>query len=80
MTAIYLLGPFRLDAEAMILFRGAESMALGHRAVALLRVLVERPAIVVSKDSLVGLSRQSGHYPCWVIWSARCQTEKIVAN
>ena len=40
--AIYLLGPFRLDAEAAILFRGAELVALGHRAVALLRVLVER--------------------------------------
>jgi TolB-like protein/Tfp pilus assembly protein PilF len=51
--AIYLLGPFRLDAEAAILFRGAEPMALGHRAVTLLRVLVERPGTPVSKDSLI---------------------------
>src|SRR5215831_18778101 len=51
--AIYFLGPFRLDAEAAILFRGAVPVALGHRAVALLRVLVERPGIPVSKDALI---------------------------
>ena len=51
--AIYFLGPFRLDAEAAILFRGAEPVALGQRAVALLRVLVEQPGIPVSKDSLI---------------------------
>src|SRR5262249_36942857 len=53
MAATYILGPFRLDAEAKILFRGAEPVALGQRAVALLRVLVERPGIPVSKDSLI---------------------------
>src|SRR5262249_49971547 len=53
MAAIYILGPFRLDAEAAILFRGTEPVALGQRAVALLRVLVERPRIPVSKDALV---------------------------
>jgi DNA-binding winged helix-turn-helix (wHTH) protein len=41
MAATYILGPFRLDAEAKILFRGAGPVALGQRAVALLRVLVE---------------------------------------
>jgi TolB-like protein/tetratricopeptide (TPR) repeat protein len=53
MATIYLFGPFRLDAEAAILFRGAEPTALGQRAVALLRVLVERPGIPVSKDALI---------------------------
>jgi class 3 adenylate cyclase/predicted ATPase len=47
------LGPFRLDTEAGILFRGAEPVALGSRAVALLRVLTERPGVPVSKDALI---------------------------
>jgi class 3 adenylate cyclase/predicted ATPase len=47
------LGPFRLDTEAGILFRGAEPVALGSRAVALLRVLTERPGVPVSKDVLI---------------------------
>ena len=53
MATIYILGPFRLDAEAAILFRGAEPVALGQRAVALLRVLVERRRIPLSKDALI---------------------------
>jgi TolB-like protein/Tfp pilus assembly protein PilF len=53
MATTYILGRFRLDAEAAILFRGAEPLALGQRAVALLRVLVERPRIPVSKDALI---------------------------
>src|SRR5215831_8511128 len=52
MVTTYILGPFRLDAKAAILFRGAEPVALSQRAVALLRVLVERPRIPVSKDAL----------------------------
>jgi TolB-like protein len=53
MATIYRLGPFRLDAEAAILFRGAEPVALGRRAVALLSVLVERTGTPVSKDALI---------------------------
>ena len=53
MAATYLLGPFRLDAETDTLFRGGEPVSLGHRAVALLRVLVERWGIPVSKDALM---------------------------
>ena len=53
MATIYLLGSFRLDAQAEMLFRGAEPVALGQRAVALLRALVERPGIPVSKDALI---------------------------
>jgi len=53
MGAAYILGPFRLDAETDTLFRGGEPVSLGHRAVALLRVLVERRGIPVSKDALM---------------------------
>ena len=53
MAGTYLLGPFRLDAETDTLFRGGEPVSLGHRAVALLRVLVERRGIPVSKDALM---------------------------
>src|SRR5262249_5400972 len=53
MAAGYVLGPFRVDAETHTLFRGGELVSLGHRAVALLRVLVERRGIPVSKDALM---------------------------
>ncbi|HXA69719.1 MAG TPA: transcriptional regulator, partial [Stellaceae bacterium] len=53
MGTSYFLGPFRLDAEAGILFRRAKPMALGQRAVALLRALVERPGSPISKDALI---------------------------
>jgi adenylate cyclase len=46
-------GPFRLDTEAQMLFRGAEPVALGRRAVALLCVLVERAGTPVPKDALI---------------------------
>jgi TolB-like protein len=51
--SIYVFGPFRLDSQAEILFRGNEALSLGRRAVALLRVLVERPGEPVSKDALI---------------------------
>ena len=47
------LGPFRLDTQDKLLFRGSEPVALGRRAIALLRALVERPGMVVSKDALI---------------------------
>jgi TolB-like protein/Flp pilus assembly protein TadD len=53
MTAIYALGPFRLDVAAGILFRGAEPVALGQRAVALLQVLVVGAGNPISKDRLI---------------------------
>jgi len=53
MARIYTLGPFRLDAEAQVLFRGTQPVALGQRAVVLLRILVERPGDLVSKDTLI---------------------------
>ena len=36
-----------------LLFRGSEPLALGRRALALLRALVERPGALVSKDALI---------------------------
>jgi TolB-like protein len=53
MARTYTLGPFRLDAEVQVLFRGAEPIALGQRAVALLHALVEKPGNLISKDTLI---------------------------
>ena len=53
MTAIYAFGPFRLDVAAGILFRGAEPVALGQRAVALVQILVEGGGNPISKDRLI---------------------------
>ena len=53
MTAINSFGPFRLDVAAGMLFRGAEPVALGQRAIALLRVLIEEPGTPISKDTLI---------------------------
>ncbi len=47
------LGPFHLDTRNDLLLRGSEPMALGQRAIALLRALVERPGALVSKDALI---------------------------
>jgi TolB-like protein/Flp pilus assembly protein TadD len=53
MAASYSFGPFRLDGEAEALFRGTEPVALGRRAVALLRVFVEHPGAILSRDALI---------------------------
>lgn len=53
MATIHEFGPYRLDAEAEMLFREAEPVALGRRAVVLLRLLVERAGTPVSKDALM---------------------------
>src|SRR3989442_6313404 len=53
MSMIHQFGPFRLDADAGILFCGAVPTVLGQRAVALLRLLLERAGAPVSKDALI---------------------------
>jgi DNA-binding winged helix-turn-helix (wHTH) protein len=53
MATSHQLGPFRLDGQAGILYRDAEPVGLGQRAVALLRVLVETAGGPVSKDVLI---------------------------
>ncbi len=50
---IYTLGPFRLDTQDNLLFRGNEPLALGRRALALLSALVQRPGALVSKEALI---------------------------
>src|SRR5579871_382938 len=52
-STIYSFGPFRLDGESEILFRGTEPTPVGQRAVALLRVLIEQPGLPVSKSVLM---------------------------
>ena len=49
----HVLGPFRLDTQDDLLWRGSEPVALGRRATALLRALVERRGALVSKDALI---------------------------
>ena len=53
MATTYIFGPFRFDAAREILFRGTEPVALGQRAIGLLRLLLERPGVPVSKDALI---------------------------
>ncbi|MGY3588753.1 TolB-like protein/Tfp pilus assembly protein PilF [Bradyrhizobium sp. USDA 4341] len=53
MATIHEFGPFRLDAGAEMLFRESEPVALGRRAVVLLRLLVERAGSLVSKGALM---------------------------
>ena len=53
MARVYTFGPFRLDAEAEILFHDGEPVGLGSRAVAVLRALLERAGEPVSKAALI---------------------------
>src|SRR5262249_40054251 len=50
---IYALGPFRLNTEGDLLLRGGEPVALGRRAVAVLRALIEQAGALVLKDALI---------------------------
>lgn len=66
MDTVYEFGPFRLDVKAEILFRGADPMPVGRRAVAVLLALLERPGVPVSKDALMqaawpGLAVEEGN-------------------
>ena len=66
MAAIYSFGPFHLDTRAQTLFRGSEPVALGRRAVALLRVLVEQSGTPVPRNALIeagwaGLAVEEGN-------------------
>jgi TolB-like protein/DNA-binding winged helix-turn-helix (wHTH) protein/predicted ATPase/Tfp pilus assembly protein PilF len=50
---IHALGPFRLDTRGDVLLLGDQPLALGRRAVAVLRVLIEQRGAVVLKDALI---------------------------
>jgi TolB-like protein/Tfp pilus assembly protein PilF len=52
-SAIYKFGLFSLDIEAGMLLLGVEPTLLGQRAIALLRLLLDRAASPVSKDALI---------------------------
>jgi TolB-like protein len=52
MATTLTFGPFRLDAEAGILFHGAQPTTLGQRAVALIALLLERADAPVPKQAL----------------------------
>src|SRR5438552_15896522 len=51
--AIYKFGAFALDMEGGMLLRGVQPTLLGQRAIALLRLLLDRAASPVSKDALI---------------------------
>src|SRR5215469_11860719 len=53
MDTVYTFGPFRLDISTEILFRGADPVPFGRRAVGVLRALVEHLGAPVSKDALM---------------------------
>ena len=78
----YTFGPFRLDTEATILFRRGEPVALGPRAVGLLRVLVEQRGVPVSKDTLIerawaGLAVEESNLPVQIAALRRVLGEKL---
>jgi adenylate cyclase len=50
---IHALGPLRLDTRGDLLLLGDEPVALGRRAVAVLRALIEQPGELVLKDALI---------------------------
>jgi adenylate cyclase len=50
---ILALGPFRLDPRGELLLLGDQPVALGRRAVAVLRALIERPGTLVLKEALI---------------------------
>jgi DNA-binding winged helix-turn-helix (wHTH) protein len=49
----YEFGPFRLDTETLVLFRGGEPIDITPKALQTLRVLVENSGRVVSKKELL---------------------------
>lgn len=53
MNSIYALGPLRLDAGTKVLTRAGTPLALGPRAIAVLRVLVERHPEYVPKAAIL---------------------------
>jgi TolB-like protein len=66
MNIVYAFGPFRLDTSGEILFRGADPLPVGRRAVGVLRALLEQPGVPVSKDALMqaawpGLAVEDGN-------------------
>jgi DNA-binding winged helix-turn-helix (wHTH) protein len=77
---IHALGPFRLDSQNSVLLRGTEPVALGRRAVALLRALVERPGVLMSREALFeavwpGLAVEDGNLTAQIAALRRALSE-----
>src|SRR3569623_1091471 len=53
MAAALAFGPFRLETDVGILFRGADPTSLGQRAVTLLRLLLDSDGKPVAKEALI---------------------------
>jgi DNA-binding winged helix-turn-helix (wHTH) protein len=51
--SVYEFGPFRLDAERLLLLVGGEPIALGPKVVETLLALVEHPGDVLTKNALL---------------------------
>src|SRR6476620_4366531 len=85
MMALYAFGPFRLDVAAGILFRGAEPVALGQRAIALLQILVEGGGNPISKDRLIesawpGLAIEESNLPVQIAALRRVLRRSLAAT
>jgi TolB-like protein len=81
MATSYRFGPFRLDVDAEVLFRGTGVTGLGRRPVALLRVLLEHAGAPVSKDALIaaawrGLAVEESNLPVQVAALRRVLAEE----
>ncbi|HTA40577.1 MAG TPA: winged helix-turn-helix domain-containing protein [Candidatus Acidoferrales bacterium] len=51
--SVYEFGPFRLDADQLLLFEGGEPVALGPKVVETLLALIEHPGDVLTKSALL---------------------------
>jgi DNA-binding winged helix-turn-helix (wHTH) protein/Tfp pilus assembly protein PilF len=51
--SVYEFGPFRLDADQLLLFEGGEPVALGPKVVETLLALIEHPGEVLTKSALL---------------------------
>lgn len=81
MATNYRFGPFRLDADAEVLFRGTEVTGLGRRPIALLRVLVQQAGAPVTKDTLIaaawgGLAIEDSNLPVQIAALRRVLAEE----
>ncbi|GAC1497714.1 MAG: hypothetical protein NVS1B14_00210 [Vulcanimicrobiaceae bacterium] len=52
-STIFQIGPFELDRERLLLYRGAHVLPLGPKVVETLLALAERPGEVVGKEQLI---------------------------
>nr|MDJ0891434.1 winged helix-turn-helix domain-containing protein [Gammaproteobacteria bacterium] len=61
--AVYAFGPYRLDTASQRLTRNGEEVTLTSGEFTLLRIFVERPSRVLSRDTLLDLIKGYEHTP-----------------